>query len=121
MRKRASLIASAGLLATLLMSLSAVAAEAKKEETGKDLAYNRSKGNCLACHGMPTMPDAEQTGTSGPPLVAMSARYPNKADLRAKIYDPMANNPSTFMPPFGKHKILTGAELDKVVDFIYGL
>ncbi len=121
MRKRASLIAGAGLLATLLLSVSAVAAEAKKEETGKDLAYNRSKGNCLACHAMPTLPDAEQPGTSAPPLIAMSARYPDKAELRAKIYDPTVSSPDTFMPPFGKHKVLSEAELDKVVDFIYGL
>ena len=26
-----------------------------------------------------------------------------------------------FMPPFGKHKILTEEQLDKVVDFVYGL
>ena len=77
--------------------------------------------NCLACHGMPTQPDAEAAGTYGPPLIAMSARYPDKAKLRAQIWNAMDFNPSTSMPPFGKHQVISEQELDKVVDFIYGL
>ncbi len=99
----------------------AVTAAPKKEETGKDISYNRSKGNCLACHGMPTQPDAESTGLYGPPLIAMSARFPDKAKLRAKIWDATATNPNSSMMPFGKHQILTEQEIDKVVDFVYGL
>lgn len=93
----------------------------KKEETGKDIAFNRAKGNCLACHGMPTVPDAESTGLYGPPLIAMSARYPDKAKLRAQIWDATAFNPSSSMIPFGKHGVLTEQEIDKVTDFVYGL
>ena len=120
MRKHASVIAGSLILSSLLAG-AAFAAEAKKEETGKDIAYNRSKGNCLACHAMPTMPDAEQPGNSGPPLIAMSARFPDKKVLRAKIWDATVSNPSTFMPPMGKHKVLTEEEIDKVVEFVYGL
>jgi len=93
----------------------------QKEVTGKELAFNNRKGNCLACHGMPTVPDAESTGLYGPPLIAMSARFPDKAKLRAQIWDATALNPSTTMIPFGKHGVLTEAEIDKVTDFIYGL
>lgn len=93
----------------------------KKEETGKDIAFNNKKGNCLACHTMPTVPDAVSGGLYGPPLIAMSARYPDKAKLRAQIWDATAKNPSTSMVPFGKHKALTEQEIDKVTDFIYGL
>jgi sulfur-oxidizing protein SoxX len=118
MRKRTSIIT--GLLAALLAT-TAFAQQAKKAETGKDISFNRSKGNCLACHAMPTVPDAEQPGQSGPPLIAMQARYPDKAVLRAKIWDATASNPETFMPPMGKHQVLTEEEIDKVVDFIYGL
>ena len=118
MRKGASVII--GLLAAVLAT-GAMADAAKKEMTGKELAYTRSKGNCLACHGMPTMSDAEQPGNSGPPLIAMQARFPDKAVLRAKIWDATASNPNSMMPPFGKHLILTDEEIDKVVDFIYGL
>jgi sulfur-oxidizing protein SoxX len=110
-----------GLLAAP-MSISAMAVEtAKKEMTGKELAYERSKGNCLACHAMPTQPDAEAAGTIGPPLIAMSARFPDKAKLRAQIWDAMVANPQTSMPPFGKHKVMTEQEIDKVTDFVYGL
>jgi len=97
------------------------AAAPKKEESGKDIAFNRAKGNCLACHGMPTVPDAESTGTFGPPLIAMSARFPDKAKLRAQIWDATVLNPSSTMIPFGKHGVLTAQEIDKVTDFIYGL
>jgi sulfur-oxidizing protein SoxX len=97
------------------------AAAVKKEVTGKDIAFDRRKGNCLACHGMPTVPDAESTGLYGPPLIAMSARFPDKAKLRAQIWDATAFNPSSTMIPLGKHKVLTEEEIDKVVDFIYGL
>jgi sulfur-oxidizing protein SoxX len=119
MRKRASVIT--GLLAALLATGAMAQGAAKKEESGKDIAYNRSKGNCLACHGFPTLPDAEQTGNGGPPLIAMQARFPDKAALRAKVWDATATNPTSMMPPFGKHKVLTEQELDKVIDFIYGL
>ncbi|MEW6677904.1 MAG: sulfur oxidation c-type cytochrome SoxX [Pseudomonadota bacterium] len=117
-RKRAAVIS--GLLAALVAT-GAMAQGAKKEESGKDISYNRSKGNCLACHGFPTLPDAEMTGNSGPPLIAMQARFPDKAVLRAKIWDATASNPESLMPPFGKHQLLTEQEIDKVVDFIYGL
>lgn len=100
---------------------SAAAAAPKKEETGKDIAFNRTKGNCLACHAMPTVPDAESAGLYGPPLIAMSARYPDKAKLRAQIWDATVANPNTSMIPFGKHGVLTEQEIDKVTDFVYGL
>lgn len=98
-----------------------VEAPKAKEETGKDIAFNNKKGNCLACHTMPTVPDAVSGGMYGPPLIAMSARFPDKAKLRAQIWDATAINPSTSMIPFGKHKVLTEQEIDKVTDFVYGL
>ena len=99
----------------------AAAAEPKKEESGKDIAFNNRKGNCLACHTMPTVPDALSGGMYGPPLIAMNARFPDKAKMRAKIWDATATLPSTSMIPFGKHGVLTEKEIDKVTDFIYGL
>lgn len=120
MRNRVSVSTGFALLAALLANV-AVAAEPAKEETGKSLAYDNKLGNCLACHAMPTMPDAEQPGNSGPPLIAMSARFPDKKVLRAKVWDATASNPASLMPPFGKHKALTEAQIDKIVDFIYGL
>lgn len=123
MRKMHQVAAACAISAIMLSGsvLAQTAVAPKKEETGKDIAFNRTKGNCLACHGMPTVPDAESTGLYGPPLIAMSARYPDKAKLRARIWDATAFNPSTTMIPFGKHGVLTEAEIDKVTDFVYGL
>ena len=124
MRKIANPMLSAlatGLLAAVVGGGAMAADAAKKEETGKDLAYSTPKGNCLACHAMPTQPDAEAAGNIGPPLIAMSARYPDRAKLRAQIWNATAANPQTSMPPFGKHKILSEEEIDKITDFIHGL
>ena len=128
MRKLHQVIA-AGAISAIALSGSILAADPPKdppkdpakEETGKQIAFNNKKGNCLACHGMPTVPDAQSAGLYGPPLIAMSARYPDKAKLRAQIWDATVANPSSSMIPFGKHKVLTEQEIDKVVDFVYGL
>ncbi len=127
MRKAATLITTAVSAATLLGSLAltsdpAVAAEKKKAlsvvEQGKQIAFNRKKGNCLACHQIAggTLP-----GNIGPPLVAMKQRFPSKQALREQIWDATKRNPNTSMPPFGRHKILTEDEIDKVVEFIWTL
>ncbi len=123
MRSHATLSTLAiGLIAAIgMISVASAADAAKPEMTGKQLAYDRSLGNCLACHAMPTQADAESPGTIGPPLIAMKARYPDKAKLRAQIWNSADNNVNTVMPPFGKNKILTEAEIDRVTDFIYGL
>lgn len=120
MRNRFSVNTGVAMLAALFVN-AAFAAEPVKEWTGKELAYDSKMGNCLACHAMPTMADAAQPGNSGPPLIAMSARFPDKKVLRAQVWDATVRNPETYMPPFGKHKILTEEQIDKVVDFIYGL
>lgn len=99
----------------------AIAGDLAPELTGKQLSYDSAKGNCLACHAMPTMADAEAAGTIGPPLLAMQARYPDRARLRAEIWNAMIANPNTVMPPFGKNLILTEQEIDKITDFVAGL
>lgn len=105
----------------LLLATSVFAQEVKKAETGQDLAFNNRKGNCLACHMMPSEPKAVTLTTIGPPLIAMKSRFPDKAKLRAQVYDATVANPHTSMPPFGKHKILSDKEIDLIVDYIYGL
>jgi sulfur-oxidizing protein SoxX len=107
------------LLAGILLA-GAGAAQAE-EMTGRDIAFDRRLGNCLACHAMTGVPDSEMPGDIGPPLTNMKQRYPDKAKLRAQIWDAGANNPRTAMPPFGRHKILTEKEIDKLTDFVYGL
>ncbi len=115
------LFAAIAVIACLMIFPSANAddeATAEGLESGKVIAFDRNKGNCLACH---VIEGGEFPGNSGPPLLLMKIRYPNKADLRAQIWDAGAQDPATRMPPYGRHRILTEAEIDLVVDFIYSL
>lgn len=118
MRKGISLLFALLLGAVLIPS--AHAADAANEMPGQEIAFDKAKGNCLACHAMPGT-KGEMPGSIAPPLVAMKLRYPDRAKLRAQIWDATANNPKTVMPPFGKHRILTEKEIDEVADFIYTL
>ncbi len=85
---------------------------------GKSISFDAGKGNCLACH---RIEDGESPGDLGPPLVSIQARYPDRAQLRKQLWDPMELNPASRMPPFGRHRILTEAELDMVVEYLYTL
>ena len=89
--------------------------------TGQALAFDRNKGNCLACHAIPGDPKASSPGNIGPALSGMKSRFPDRAKLRVHIWDATANNPRTSMPPFGKNKILTEPEIDLVTDYILGI
>ena len=110
------------LLAATAMSLTLIASAATAADAllaqGKKLAMSRSKGNCLACHAFD---DGELPGTIGPPLLMMPQRFPDRAVLREQIWDPTVRNPDTVMPPFGRHGILTEAEIDLIVDYIHSL
>ncbi|MCB1877534.1 MAG: sulfur oxidation c-type cytochrome SoxX, partial [Chromatiales bacterium] len=88
-----------GLLATMLCAT----AWADSVGDGKKIAFDRKKGNCLACH---MMGDGESPGDIGPPLVAMKARFPDRAKLRSQIWDATVANPESIMLPFGRHHIL---------------
>jgi len=106
-------------LSLSLMSASpAWAADLTAIESGRQLAFDPTKGNCLACH---LIEGGESPGDLGPPLVAIEARFPDKYKLRSQLWDPMEHNPASRMPPFGRHRILTEDELDMVVEYIYSL
>ncbi len=95
-----------------------------KENPPKDAAtqggcivIDRAKGNCNACHQVPGI----VSGDIATKFENMALRWPDKAKLRAQIFDPSQANPMTVMPPFGKNQILTPDEIDKVVEFILTL
>lgn len=97
---------------------SGMAANGESMEDGQALAFDKNKGNCLACHAIPNDSKATAPGNIGPALIGMKVRYPDRAKLRAQIWDATALNPNTAMPPFGKNKILTESEVDLVTDYI---
>lgn len=117
-----TLSASAVVLSLATGVTPAVAAdEAKKDDPiakGKELAWDRKKGNCLACH---MIVGGELPGNIGPPLIAMKARFPDRDKLRAQIYDPRVANPDTIMLPYGPHGILSEEEVDLVTDYVLTL
>ncbi len=124
MRSTAYRLLAAASISLLLGALdigtapSALAQDAAMVAEGKEIAFNRRKGNCLACH---LMDDGTLPGNIGPPLIAMQARYPDKAALRAQIYDARVKNPSTIMPPFGPHAIISESEIDKITEYVWTL
>ncbi len=118
MKKVTSGIVSTALFCCISMIGSISVANADTIADGKKVSFDRKKGNCLACH---MIAGGSLPGNIGPPLLAMKARFPNKADLRAQIWDSTAANPNTIMPPFGKNRILSEKEVDLVTEFIYSL
>lgn len=123
MRKTARFATTAVSLAALItgagmMPMAAGAADAEQIKYGKEVAFDRKKGNCLSCH---MMDDGVSPGDLGPPLIAMQARFPDRAKLRAQIWDAQIANPGTRMPPFGKHQALSEKEIDAIVDYLYTL
>jgi sulfur-oxidizing protein SoxX len=96
---------------------------------GREVAINRKKGNCLACHAMP-VPEQAFHGEIGPPLDGVGSRY-TAAELRLRIVNPKVINPDTSMPAFyrteGLHlvmedfqgkPILTAQEVEDVIAYL---
>ena len=83
---------------------------------GQVLAFDRGKGNCLTCHAIK---GGDAPGNLGPPLADMKARFPDRKELAAIVFDETKHNPQTVMPPFGRNLILTDGEIEAIVDFLY--
>jgi len=109
-----------GVASVLSVPEAATASEDSAEviAAGKKLAFDRKKGNCLACHAMD---DGSLAGNGGPPLVAMKARFPERKVLRDQIWDATVKNPNSLMPPFGRHGILSAEEVDKIAAYVHSL
>jgi len=120
MRKTAKLVATAAsvvtLLGTLVLAPVTTTVAASAVEQGKKLTFNKKKGNCLACH---KIAGGKLAGNIGPPLFGMKRL--TKKQLKAQIWDATKKNPNSSMPPFGKHKILSEGDIDKIVEFVHTL
>ena len=84
-------------------------------EKGKQIAFARNRGNCLACH---VMPGGSQPGSRGPDLSHYGSSGRSDAEAYAMVYDMRTINPETLMPPIGTNDILTDQELRDVVAFL---
>jgi L-cysteine S-thiosulfotransferase len=99
----------------LLLTLVAAYAESSVS-AGQQLAFERSKGNCLTCH---VIKGGNSPGDVGPPLMDMKTRYPDRKQLFAIIYDETKRVQTTVMPPFGRNLLLTDKEINTLIDFLY--
>ena len=110
----------ATLLAVLAAGVTAVPgwAGSAAVEKGKQLTFDRKKGNCLSCH---VIAGGTLMGTTAPPLVQMQARFPDKSRLYEQVWDARKRNKNTIMPPFGSHGMLSSEEVQAVVDYLYTL
>jgi sulfur-oxidizing protein SoxX len=103
------------LCATLL--LSPAAAQTYVPET----FVRPDKGHCIACHQLPDGVGQARRSDLGPRLEGARMRELGRARIRALIHDPMTANPDTVMPPFGRHRILEPAEIERLVEFLHAL
>jgi sulfur-oxidizing protein SoxX len=99
-------------------STASVPAAATPALTGKALAFDRTAGNCLACH---TMAGGDVPSNVGPELSNMKARFPDRNALYAVLWDEESRNPQTVMPAFGKNLILDKQQINDIIDFLYTL
>jgi sulfur-oxidizing protein SoxX len=81
----------------------------------------RDKGHCLACHQVPEGAGPASRADLGPRLQGARMRELGRARLRDLIVDPTQANPNTVMPPYGRHRILEPAEIDRVVEYLHAL
>jgi len=89
-----------------MMSYKVVGKSIPKSLTGKPgdpkkglkTAVNRKKGNCLACHTIPNVKQADH-GEIGPPLMGVAKRY-KEGELRLRLVNPKKLNPDSIMPSY---------------------
>ena len=79
------------------------------------------EGDCIACHRLPEALGAPSRADFGPPLEGARMRELGRERLAQLLHDPMRANPGTAMPPFGRHRILAPAEIERLVEFLLAL
>ncbi len=103
---------------TSVLFCQSVLGDADRIAQGKEITFDRKKGNCLACH---MIDDGSLPGNTAPPLIAMKQRYPELDSLVSQISNPLDKNPNSLMPPFGLHNILDEDEIQKIAEYIHTL
>lgn len=119
MRKPAKFLtkASAILMLTGIVALAPTTVMAVDEglaATGKKIAENRKKGNCVTCHAYK---GSKMAGNAGPSLVGIGKRQSRK-QIYDQIWDATKANKFSFMPPFGKHSILSKKDINAITEWV---
>jgi sulfur-oxidizing protein SoxX len=106
----------------LALALAALAIDALAQSPAPPPAFlDRDKGHCIACHQVPDGAGPSTRADLGPRLEGKRMRELGRPKLRAVIEDPTRDNPDTVMPPFGRHRILAAAEIDRIVEYLHAL
>jgi len=110
-------------LAGVLAAVAAAAALPCAAQTASvaDLFARPEKGHCIACHQVPDGAGPQSNANLGPRLEGARMRALGKKGIRDVIVDPMVANPETVMPPFGRHRLLEPAEIERLVDYLHAL
>ena len=110
-------------LASFLALAAALGAAPALAQTAaaRDLFVQRDKGHCIACHQLPEGAGPASRADLGPRLEGARMRALGRARLREVIEDPMKSNPDSLMPPYGRHRLLDRAEIERLVEFLHGL
>ena len=87
-------------LLAALLTLNAAQAQEGNAEAGRAIVANRQVGLCLLCHSAP-IPEERFQGNLAPDLAGVGDRY-TRSELRQRIADSSAINPSTIMPSYAK-------------------
>lgn len=107
---------------TLVTVLLAPALAAAQAPTDALALYTRAeKGRCIACHQLPQGVGPATRADLGPRLEGTRMRELGRDRIREVIVDPMRANPDTVMPPYGRHRILEAAEIDRLTEFLHAL
>ncbi len=85
-------------------------------ETGKQLAYSRSKGRCLSCHVLG--PDSTQPGNVGPNLSDYGNSKRTREYTFQHIWDARVHNPQSLMPPFGTNELLNAHQVVHITAYL---
>lgn len=86
-----------------------------------DTFVRSDKGDCIACHRLPEGIAPATRADLGPALSGGRMRELGRARLREAIVDPTRANPATLMPPYGRHRILEPAEIERLVEYLHAL
>ena len=107
--------------AAILALACGFATGSRAQVPARDLFIRADKGHCIACHQLPHGAGPQTRADLGPRLEGGRMRALGKPALREAIADPTRANPGTVMPPFGRHRLLDAAEIERLVEFLHAL
>lgn len=105
----------------VLAALGATLALPVAAQEAIDLFVQPGKGHCIACHQLPEGSGPAARNDVGPKLEGARMRELGRDAIRQIIDDATKRNPDTVMPPFGRHQILTKAEIERLAEFLHAL